>query len=310
VKLPASCRSTGHAAASRLAVAGELESAGLETYALLSIQGSQASTNFRAETSAGPLIVKICDDPGPLEASARAAGLLARASMAYQEVVVSPRATPAGWLSAQRWLPGRPLSLEATSHWDHATARRFGTALGSWLRHLHAIPSPTVDWGQLSHERLTRKLGASVALGCISAGTADAVWRRWDLVRPRVADAPTAFVHRDLIRSNLLETDGSFVSAIDFEQSIFADPLYDLVKLMDDVFTLNTAVAQGFAAGYETNFRADHIQSRLWAVTVLERVSSLPYFHDLGDGSQVAKIRRSLDSLLARPLRVRVAGLS
>jgi aminoglycoside phosphotransferase len=293
-----------------LLMSKELGSIDVRTHSLIPLRGGRGGALYRANTSIGPLVLKLRSDAQPVEAEADAARLMANFGLDHQEVVLAPRSTALGWLIAQRWVDGCPLDVRVASRWSPVAAAQFGIGLGRWLKRFHAMPVAQFDWSTHADARLNTKLTASLERRCISPQMADAIRYQWTAARCHLDRAPTALIHRDLHRSNILRDGSRLAGVIDFEQSLFADPLYDLVKLMDYVLPIHPELAPAFFTEYRLDVHDPDVASRLWAVLVLDRLSSMPYFRDRSDERMVDYLRMRLEELIARPRQVPRAVLN
>lgn len=286
------------AAASVRVVERTLAAHRVTTTRLAVVPGGHGGINLRAEGPAGPLAIKLRDDPRPLAVVRSVSALLAGRGIPHPEVVVPPTLTQAGWLTALRWIPGEALVDATLRLWSEADAARLGADLGSWLSQLHGVRPPHQPWLPRAERRYEEKLHRCVDRHLIDVDLAAAVARFWDALRPALADAPVSLIHRDLQPGNIVVHRRALAGVIDFEQARLADPLYDLVKLKEWVFPWHPAIEPALVGSYGLDDGDPRVRSRLAAVSVLEFLSALVYFDRQADPAMVVDQRARLRDLV------------
>ncbi|WP_428967089.1 phosphotransferase family protein [Micromonospora fluostatini] len=261
-----------------------------------SVSGGRGGSNFRVDTSAGPLMVKVREDRRPLLVAKTAASILGLRGVPHPTVVVTPTPVAEGWLMAHRWIDGTSLDAVGLADWDDARASRLGVDLGDWLRRLHAVQHRRGCWPLTARRRYTDKLRRCLERGIIDTDLAETVRRRWTADGAVLDDVTPTLIHRDLQPGNIVVRDGRLAAVIDFEHARIADPLYDLVKLSEWVFPLHPAIAPALNEAYGLDRASVGVRARLRVVSMLEHLSALVYFAKHRDMAMVDSQR----DLLAR----------
>ncbi|MER7006511.1 aminoglycoside phosphotransferase family protein [Dactylosporangium sp. NPDC000555] len=263
-----------------------LQRAGFDVSEIVALPGGWGGASFRAETTTGPLVVKLRKDRRPLLAAKSVTAVLALHGIPHPEVVVTPTATTEGWIMAQRWIEG--ISVEATEvkRWADRDAAQLGADLGRWLSRLHAVELHRRVWLPPARRRYVGKLRRCQELSLLDGQLAAAVERRWSDTAGWLATVPLALIHRDLQPGNIVVHDGRFAAVIDFEQARTADPLYDFVKLREWVFPLHPAIEPALNDAYGMN------------TSMLEYLSALVYFAKHNNAAMVDDQRARLQDLV------------
>ncbi|QOC94728.1 aminoglycoside phosphotransferase family protein [Micromonospora craniellae] len=269
------------------AVRTALHSRGIAVCRVAPVPGGWGGLNFRADTSAGPLIVKVRRDVRPLLVAKTAAGILSLRGVPHPMVVLPPTPVAEGWMMAHRWVEGTALDAAGLGDWDEADASRLGADLGVWLRRLHRIEHRGGGWSRAAQRRFADKLHRCLELGIIDADLADAVRRRWAADAAALDAVTPTLIHRDLQPGNIVVRSRHLAAVIDFEQARIADPLYDLVKLSEWIFPLHPAVAPALDEAYGLDRTHAGVRSRLRVVSMLEHLSALVYFAKRNDVAMV-----------------------
>lgn len=189
--------------------------------------------------------------------------------------------------SVYRWLPGRPLALEAD-----ADPVALAEDVAGFLRALQSVPAvdgpapgthnffrgaPPVVYEEealAAFEVLDRVPGVALSPGRARAIWADATATTWT--------APPVWFHGDVAVGNLLMTDGRLSAVIDFGTSGVGDPACDLVLF----WTFLDPPAAGVfrdAAGLDDATWARAAGWALWkaAITVRDRPDHAEALHTL-----------------------------
>ncbi|WP_161606355.1 phosphotransferase family protein [Microlunatus speluncae] len=214
--------------------------------------GSVGNQNFRLDTGRGRFALKLAADS---ELAAERWGLERAAEVA----VPVPRVAAAGPLPGDRgfliteWLVGRPA--------DPATDRAALVEAGRALRRLHQVTGPG-HWRVEVVSGTTRGSHDSWAgvIDSILAGTDDLV--RHDVItasvaerlRSAVADHRDAIaypgegvlLHCDLKPAHLFVADGRLVAIIDWGDTAYGDPRWDLARLSHSGDALFAPVLEGY----------------------------------------------------------------
>ncbi|MFF9573068.1 aminoglycoside phosphotransferase family protein [Streptomyces sp. NPDC014685] len=263
-------------------------------------------STFLVRTRERPFVVKWRPAPHPLVTIRAASHLMSAREVAHPAVRVPP--TPAddhGWWLAVDWLDGTPLADAAAESWDAAQAASVGAGLAHWLKSLHTVRAGRGGWADRAEGVLNVRLERCREAGLVGPALARRVTRRWEDLRPHLSGVRRTLVHRDLQSANII-LDGHAVSGvIDFEQARVADPLYDLVKLTDWVFTRHQGIAPAFLAAYGVDVHAPAVEARLSCVFLLEYLAALRYFHRNGPPSLVTDHHAKLDRLLSDGIPLR-----
>ena len=283
------------------AVRAALHEQGLAVCRVAPVPGGWGGPNFRADTSAGPLIVKVRRDVRPLSVAKTVAGILSLRGVPHPMLVVTPTPVAEGWMIAHRWIEGTSLDAAGLGDWDDAHASRLGADLGGWLRRLHAVEHRRGGWSRTAQRRYADKLRRCLELGVIDAELADAVRRRWVADAAALEAVTPTLIHRDLQPGNIVVRSGRLAAVIDFEQSRIADPLYDLVKLSEWIFPLHPAVAPALYEAYGLDGTHAGVRARLRVVSVLEYLSALVYFAKRKDVAMVDGQRNLLSQVAEDP---------
>jgi aminoglycoside phosphotransferase (APT) family kinase protein len=284
--------------AAELTVADALRAAGFTVAQVMPVTGGWGGANYRAETSAGTLVVKVRGDRRSLGAGKAATAVLQLRGIPHPRVVIAPTATPAGWLMAQQWIDGSSLDTVDAASWTDPDAAHFGADLGDWLRLLHGVQVAGRVWLPAARQRYRAKAERCVGLGLIDAALAAATDHRWAGVEDALANVRPALIHRDLQPGNIVVRDGRFASVIDFEQARIADPYYDFVKLREWVLPLHPGIGPALYTAYGLNPDAPRTAARLTAVHLLEYLSALVYYSKQGDVVMLDDQRQRLRQLV------------
>lgn len=277
---------------------------GLQVSSVLPLQGGYGGGNFRAESSVGQLVLKLRSEARPLVFARSASHLMQRHELVHSAVVAGPLITPAGWLLCSKWLSGQPIAEAGLEGWSDEQASEFGRDFGRWLRRLHSIRAPGLQWLPRAETRFGAKLRTCLDQHLVDHRLADHLQEVWVESRPALKAAPLSLIHRDLQPGNVIVRDAVFVGVIDLEQARLADPLYDLVKPIDQVLKLHPAVGPAFFDAYELDFADKATIHRLQIAHLLEYLSALVYFGKRSDRVGVADNRRRLLTLLDQGVKM------
>lgn len=203
---------------------------------------------------------------------------------------------PFGW-AIYRWIDGQPYADELIE--DEITA---AGDLARFVTALRAI-DPVAGAPRGGREPL-RELDADTraaigsAAGVIDAGAATAAWER-ALMAPSWDGAGPAWIHTDLLRPNLLASDGRLCAVIDFGACGVGDPAADVIAAWT---VFGRAGREAFRAALDVD---DGTWHRARGYALHQAAMIIPYY--AGTNPEfVAQAKRTVGRVLAdvaRPVR-------
>jgi serine/threonine protein kinase len=271
------------------------------TYRITPLTGSYHREAYLAQNDVGESVVmKIRSDPRPLVRSSLVLSLLRRRQLTQQWVVIPPTRTPLGWVLGLRWVPGAALTHVDLQAWTETEVSRLGSDLGCLMSAIHTVRPRNQQWLGKADARFADKLQAgSEHLG---TGLTKELKAFWSEIRPALQAAPMALIHRDIHPANIIVHDRGLADIIDYEQSRFADPLYDFVKPFEYVMPLHPAIGSSLVQSYDLDLTRTDIIQRLSAVFALEYLSAIVYFDKRADEQMISRQRANLVTLLDKTL--------